>query len=423
MANLIMTNWRIQDKLPYINLGSAGENNASQIIITVDELIENAKYYLDIGDESGNGLPNTQELTPNTNDTIHTLTMKPLITWLGREGVKLLQVRCIYEENEEQVFKESNVFHGKVDRNSGFVYKYNIAVFEEYVDKIKNIAKQLLQKMALNCLSDVEITSPTDNQVLSYDAENEKWINKDFEGSDYVTTEVLNETLEPYVKDVSIKQGAGENSIIECNVETNKANSAYSHAEGSNTQARAVAAHAEGSNTIASGSASHAENKNTTSSGTYSHAEGDTSVASGNTSHAEGGNTVASGSFAHSEGSWSQAIGNNSHTEGQGCYAYGFAAHAQNDHTVARGQGQTTIGAFNVEQGSTTKADTDYALIIGNGTDNEHRSNALAIQWDGNVVFQDGSKQNSASISITDLKTLVASCSDFADFKTQIALL
>ena len=53
MANLIMTNWRIEDKLPYINLGSAGENNASMVTITVDALIENAQYYLDIGDENG----------------------------------------------------------------------------------------------------------------------------------------------------------------------------------------------------------------------------------------------------------------------------------------------------------------------------------------------------------------------------------
>lgn len=142
MANLTMTNWRIEDKLPYINLGSAGENNASIVTITVDALIENANYYLDIGDESGSGLPNTQELTPSSNEgtnseTVYTLSMQPMVTWLGKEGIKLLQVRCVYTEDDKQVVKESNIFHAKVDRNSGFVYKYDIAVFEEYLNKIK----------------------------------------------------------------------------------------------------------------------------------------------------------------------------------------------------------------------------------------------------------------------------------------------
>ena len=143
MANLTMTNWRIVDKLPYINLGSAGENNASIVTITVDALIDNANYYLDIGDEGGINLPNTQELKPSTNvgtngETIYTLSMQPMVSWLGREGIKLLQVRCVYTEDNQQVVKESNVFHAKVDRNSGFVYKYDIAVFEEYLKKIKD---------------------------------------------------------------------------------------------------------------------------------------------------------------------------------------------------------------------------------------------------------------------------------------------
>ena len=142
MANLTMTNWRIEDKLPYINLGSAGENNASIVTITVDALIDHASYYLDIGDESGSGLPNTQELTPSSNEgtngeMVYTLSMQPMVTWLGKEGIKLLQVRCVYTEDDKQVVKESNVFHAKVDRNSGFVYKYDIAVFEEYLAKIK----------------------------------------------------------------------------------------------------------------------------------------------------------------------------------------------------------------------------------------------------------------------------------------------
>ena len=179
MANLTMTNWHIEDKLPYLNLGSAGENNASTIIITVDSLIENANYYLDIGDENGIDLPNTQELKQNTNtsangELIYTLSMKPLISWLGREGIKLLQVRCVYTENGETIYKESNVFHAKVDRNSGFIYKYDIAVFEEYLNKIKQSGggtgdvtqEQLNELLDKQCVTSVIPPMSTTNGIL-----------------------------------------------------------------------------------------------------------------------------------------------------------------------------------------------------------------------------------------------------------------
>ena len=203
MANLTMKNWHIQDKLPYLNLGSAGESNASIVTITVDALIDDANYYLDIGDENGSGLPNTQELKTHTSvgtngETVYTLSMQPLVTWLGREGVKLLQVRCVYEEDNEQVVKESNVFHAKVDRNSGFVYKYNVAVFEEYLEKIKAIVTKVINTLSLHSLTDVSIHHPQNNQVLTYDDELEKWKNKDIADFDYVTNDELSTTLDNY---------------------------------------------------------------------------------------------------------------------------------------------------------------------------------------------------------------------------------
>ena len=58
---------------------------------------------------------------------------------------------------------------------------------------------------------------------------------------------------------------------------------------------------------------------------------------------------------------------------------------ATGEYSVALGNGttsasnsQTVIGKFNVQDSS-----SNYALIIGNGTDSSHRSNALAIGWDG----------------------------------------
>ena len=166
------------------------KDNAKALMIQIDEPIDGAHYYLDIGDESGIGLPNTQELQIKTaittkpvtrtitktitetvlvpvvdeitgetteqeqeveteveeeiteyeDETIYYLYMKPLIKFLGKEGVKLLQVRCQYiDENQKAVTKESNVIHAVVDKNSGFVYKYDIAVFEEYLNKVRDL--------------------------------------------------------------------------------------------------------------------------------------------------------------------------------------------------------------------------------------------------------------------------------------------
>lgn len=186
MANLTMTNWHIQDKTPYIKLGSSGENNASSINITVDELVEGATYYLDIGDANDSGLPNTQEMTPYAytnaeNENIYVLQMKPLRSWLGHDGIKLLQVRCVYTEDNEEVCKQSNVIHGIVTKNTGFVYQYSIAIFEQYIQKIKELVANL--PITLSNLKDVAIDTPTDGQVLKYDEASQKWINGEGGGS------------------------------------------------------------------------------------------------------------------------------------------------------------------------------------------------------------------------------------------------
>ena len=141
----------------------------------------------------------------------------------------------------------------------------------------------------------------------------------------------------------------------------------YSHAEGHNTTAEGTASHAEGYGTTASDYASHAEGSGTTASGMYSHAEGSGTTASGNTSHAEGSGTTASGTY--------------SHAEGDGTTASGTSSHAQNQGTIASGQYQTALGKYNIED-----TNDEYAVIIGNGLGNTYRTNALTLDWNGNVV-------------------------------------
>ena len=173
---------------------------------------------------------------------------------------------------------------------------------------------------------------------------------------------------------------------------TTTASGSASHAEGYITTASGSDAHAEGASTTAGGDWSHAEGIHTTASGSASHAEGFFTIASGNYSHAEGYYTTASGGYSHAEGyyttassDWSHAEGHNTtasgsdaHAEGIYTTASGSASHAGGYHTTAFGAYQTVIGKYNV-------IDDTYAFIIGNGTEDNARSNAFTVDWNGNV--------------------------------------
>lgn len=129
MINLTMNKWLIPQNTPPINLGESGENNATIIDIEIDENevsdFVKTKYYLDIRDEvdGEKTTPRTQELTlvktTNDNEDIYKLQMKPNSQWLGKDSIKLLQVRCEYvddtdSENIEKVIMKSNTFKGIV---------------------------------------------------------------------------------------------------------------------------------------------------------------------------------------------------------------------------------------------------------------------------------------------------------------------
>lgn len=140
-------------------------------------------------------------------------------------------------------------------------------------------------------------------------------------------------------------------------------------------------AHAEGYHTTASGRISHAEGDYSTASGMISHAEGYDTTASGEYSHAEGYRAKASGNDSHAEGHVTTASGEASHAEGYNAIASGRHSHAQNYGTIAANSYQTALGKYNEEDTA-----GDYAVIIGNGTADDARSNALTVDWDGNVV-------------------------------------
>jgi len=156
----------------------------------------------------------------------------------------------------------------------------------------------------------------------------------------------------------------------------------YSFASGNQTEATAPGAHAEGSSTKASGGSSHAEGTFSRALGANSHAEGN-STASGACSHSEGSSSTASADNAHAEGLHTTASGYSSHAEGFYTVAGGYYSHAGGSYTKASSNSQTALGKYNVEDANGT-----YAVIIGNGTADNARSNALTADWDGIVGAQ-----------------------------------
>ena len=176
----------------------------------------------------------------------------------------------------------------------------------------------------------------------------------------------------------------------------NKASKWCSHAEGEHTTASNDTSHAEGRMTTASGDASHAEGLRTTASGNYSHAEGQDTNATAQKAHAEGFNTTASGDMSHAEGVSSTANGNYSHAEGFGTTASGYYSHANGNGNTACTRSQTVVGEYNeLDTSGSVSARGDYAFIIGNGTSDNARSNALEVTWAGDVKaygdIEDGS--------------------------------
>ena len=125
-------------------------------------------------------------------------------------------------------------------------------------------------------------------------------------------------------------------------------------------------------------------------------AEGN-SDADGFMSHAEGNSTTASGDGAHAEGYSTMASGDGAHAEGNHSVASGENSHAQNNETLASSANQTAIGKFNIDD----NADT-YALIVGNGTADTARSNALTVAWNGDLTaagdVADGNGDTIASV-------------------------
>lgn len=210
------------------------------------------------------------------------------------------------------------------------------------------------------------------------------------------------------------------------------------HAEGDHTLSNGSTAHAEGSYTSASGFGAHAEGMGAQATVQGSHAEGYGTYAIDNSTHAitrRGPKATAMGSHAEGysvTGKEVIASGKGSHVEGTGTKAEGDYSHAEGDDTHAVGKASHVGGKYNVvdsyDNWNAWTPATDYQVgdrvkytsinthetsgyicktahtsltgfqddkwdrddhytyveIIGNGTADNARSNARALDWDGN---------------------------------------
>lgn len=104
----------------------------------------------------------------------------------------------------------------------------------------------------------------------------------------------------------------------------------------------------------------------------------------------EGYSNDTTGWYSHVEGQDNYASGNSAHAEGCVTEARGDYSHSQNYHTKANGSYQTAIGKYNVAETGGANA-----FIVGNGTADNARSNALALKWTGAMTIAGALTQNS----------------------------
>lgn len=122
-----------------------------------------------------------------------------------------------------------------------------------------------------------------------------------------------------------------------------------------------------------------AEGIGTEASGNYAHAQGYQTTASGNQSTAMGYSTTASADGATAMGNGSTASGANSLAQGYNTTASGAVSTAIGTNTQATQQAQFAAGKYN-------HVNNDALIMVGNGTSENARSNALEVLLNGDVV-------------------------------------
>ncbi|GFI32867.1 autotransporter adhesin EhaG [Lachnospiraceae bacterium] len=163
---------------------------------------------------------------------------------------------------------------------------------------------------------------------------------------------------------------------------------AYSFSFGNYTAAIGDSSHAEGVGSVARGDSSHAEGVQSDAQGHGSHAEGYETITRANYAHAEGMRSVANGYASHSEGYETQAIASSSHAEGTYTKAIGGMSHAEGSYTSADNYSSHASGKWNkeMELGGADNIQKGDVFVIGNGTGESMKSNALRVTYTGEIL-------------------------------------
>lgn len=127
----------------------------------------------------------------------------------------------------------------------------------------------------------------------------------------------------------------------------------------------------------------------TVASGIYSTAMGQNTFASAECSTAMGRGTKALGWYSTAIGWWTQASGTASFASGLDTKALGGKSTAMGESTTAPSYCEVVIGKYNTEYTPISAGNWDVAdrlFVVGNGTDEKKRSDALIILKNGNMT-------------------------------------
>jgi hypothetical protein len=136
-------------------------------------------------------------------------------------------------------------------------------------------------------------------------------------------------------------------------------------------------------NNVNIGIYSVAMGRNTTASGPLSFAMGENSTASSNSAMAMGSSTTASGRASTALGNVTTASGTASTAMGSSTTAAGNYSTVMGLRTIAATDHSLTIGNYN---DANTSGDNTL-FVAGNGSDNNNRSDALRLDFDGNLTI------------------------------------
>ena len=217
----------------------------------------------------------------------------------------------------------------------------------------------------------------------------------------------------------SVAMGAGNTASGIGSVSMGSGNNASS----SNSVAMGAGNTASGENSVAMGGSNTASGTYSFAFGYMSTATGNHSIAAGSNSESKGSHSLAIGNYCFSYGDYSIAIGNECNaggiTDGS---IYGHNTVSIGEHNYTNGEYSVTIGKWlttDFDNQTVIGRYNDYssdsvgssAFVIGNGTDVNTRSNAMTVDWNGNIFAAGnitGTNSDGNAINLRDIATTIS---------------